>query len=106
MKSLVFGLLIASLVGCTHSLHVHHMSDFGPTYAKFQQGQWISAESEQFVILGFVTQTDYVNEAWEQLRDKCRNGYVQGVQTEFFTDHGFFSWTNRVRMQGLCLLKG
>ncbi len=99
-------LLLASALGlcaCTHSLHVLQVSDFGPTYAAFNKGELVTSESEQFVIMGFVTQTDYVNAAYTRLMSKCEAGNIQGIQTEYFTDHGFFSWTNRIRMQGLCL---
>jgi hypothetical protein len=97
--------LIILLSACTHSLHLSHFSDFGPSYAAFQKGTWIKAEEEQFVIMGFITQTDYVNLAHKKLMDQCQDGTIQSIQTEYYTDHGFFSWTNRVRMQGLCLRK-
>mgnify|MGYP003340787127 CR=1 FL=1 len=79
------------------------MSDFSPTYRAYNQGEWISAETEQFTIMGFVTETDYVDQAFDQLQSQCPKGFVQGIQTEFLTSHGFFSWTNRIRMQGLCV---
>ncbi len=104
MKHLILLLVgLSSLSACTHSLHVHHQGDFSPTYASYSKGDWITAETEQFVIMNFVTQTDYVNEAFRKLEAQCKGGLVQGVQTEFATSHGFFSWTNRLRMQGLCL---
>lgn len=96
---------IVGLCGCTHSLHIAHYSDFDPTYAPYPRGNWIEAESEQFTILGFVGQTDYVNEAVEKLKAQCPGGKIQGIETQYSTDHGFFSWTNRIHLQGLCLLK-
>lgn len=96
---------VAATAGCSHSLHLHHISDFGPSYAAYQEGRWVKSEAEQFVIMGFVRDTEYVDQAWKRLQKQCDGGQVQGVQTEYSTDHGFFSWTNRIRMQGLCLKK-
>ena len=105
MRLILIAALWMTTVGCTHSLHLHHISDFGPTYSSYAQGEWVQSESEQFTVLGFVTQTDYVNEAFKKLKGQCNGGNIQSVQTEYSTDHGFFSWTNRIRMQGLCLKK-
>ncbi|NJL25856.1 MAG: hypothetical protein HC902_12260 [Calothrix sp. SM1_5_4] len=100
---LVLAAAVLGLAGCTHSLHVAHYSDFSPTFAAFQKGEWVEAEGEQFTFMGFVTQTNYVNTALNNLVNQCPNGNIQGIQTQYSTDHGFFSWTNRVRMQGLCV---
>jgi hypothetical protein len=95
--------LALGLSACTHSLHLSHTSDFSPTYASYPRGSWVSADAEQFTIMGFVTQTNYVDEAFGKLSSQCAGGQVQGIQTQYSTAHGFFSWTNRVRMQGLCV---
>ncbi len=100
---LMIGTLMS--IGCTHSLHIAQYSDFGPTYAAYQKGTLVKGEAEQFVILGFVAQTDFVNLAFHRLERACPDGHIQGIETQYSTDHGFFSWTNHVRMQGLCLRK-
>jgi hypothetical protein len=28
---------------------------------------------------------------------------VTGIATKYYTEHGFFSWTNHIVMQGLCV---
>ncbi len=96
-------MLLPVVSACTHSLHVAHYSDFSGTYAPFQRGQWITAETEQFVILGFVQDTSYVDQAMKKLKNQCPGGKIQGIETQYSTAHGFFSWTNRIVMQGLCL---
>ena len=68
-----------------------------------KDGQLIKAESEQFVILGFVMNTDYVDQAYQDLQSKCPKGNIQGITTQYSTDHGFFSWTHHIDMQGVCL---
>jgi hypothetical protein len=94
--------LIFLLSACTHSLHLSHVSDFSPTFAELSKGKFVQARSEQFVIMGFVTNTNYVNDAYVKLMGTCP-GSIQGITTQYSTDHGFFSWTNSVEMQGLCL---
>lgn len=107
MKVVLFSalwlLLISFGSGCTHSLHISHVSDFSPTYRRYTQGELVKAKADQFVILGFVTQTDYVDLAYRKLMATCPNGQIQGITTQYSTDHGFFSWTNVVEMQGLCV---
>lgn len=95
-------LLLALFVGCSHSVHLVHVSDFDP-YEKYTAGTIVKAETEQFVFMGFRTQTDYVDQAHAKLIAKCPNGDLQGITTRFSTSHGFFQWTNKILMQGLCL---
>lgn len=104
VRNTVFALLSGTfLMGCAHTVHLSHVSDFSPTYDPYENGQMVEAAEEQFVILGFVTQTDYVNKAYQKIQKECKNGEIQGINTEYSTALGFFSWTNRVRMKGLCI---
>ena len=103
MPLAIFLILVISFCGCTHSLHVHHVSDFAPTYKSYASGKLVTAKSEQHVVMGWVGQTDYVNQAYDDLISKCPGGHIQGVSTRFSTSHGFFSWTNKIQMEGLCL---
>lgn len=94
--------LLFFIVSCTHSVHLVHVGDFRP-YQKLTSGEMIETTSEQWVFLGFTTQTDYVNQARETLMSKCSKGTIQGPVTRLSTSHGFFSWTNKVHMQALCV---
>ncbi len=100
-------LLITSFIGvfsaCTHSLHVAHVSDFSPTFKEYSKGELVKAKAEQFAIMGFVDNTDYIDIAYRKLQDSCPRGTIQGITTQYSTSHGFFSWTNVVEMQGLCI---
>jgi hypothetical protein len=89
--------------GCTHSLHVAHVSDFSPTFNQYSQGKLIQARAEQFTVMGYAKDTQYVNQAYNNLISQCTQGSIQGIMTQFSTSHGFFSWTNVVDMQGLCV---
>lgn len=103
MKSkLCSSLIFLVLSGCAHSVHQVHTSDFMP-YARITSGEVIQGRGEQFVVLGFTQQTEYVDQAYRQLLQNCRTGRVTGITTQFSTSLGFFSWTNKILMQGLCL---
>src|SRR4051794_40014707 len=90
------------LSACAYSVHQVQVSDYRP-YKPLSAGQIVKAETKQFVILGFTKQTDYVDEAFKELLGKCPGGTISGITTQISTDLGFFSWTNRALMQGLCV---
>lgn len=95
-------LSLVSMMACTHSVHLVHVGDFKP-YQKITSGKRIEAQAEQFVVLGFTQETDYVNLARAELMKKCPGGAIQGPMTRISTSHGFFSWTNKAYMQALCV---
>ena len=102
-KIFLFIVTISLFAGCTHSLHLAHVSDFSPSYKAYQKGTLVKATGEQFTVMGMVGNTDYVEMAYQQLQSQCPRGSIQGITTLFSTSHGFFSWTNYVDLQGLCL---
>lgn len=104
MNKLLLAAALLAPAACTHSIHLVHVSDFDPGVAK-DRGKWITAKTEQFVIMGFKFDTEYVDRAYRMLQEDCRGGKVQGITTQFSTSHGFFSWTNKILMQGLCVRK-
>ncbi len=85
--------------GCAHSVHESHTSDFREMKPGAPQ---IEAASEQFVIMGFVNDTNYVNAAFNELQTKCP-GRITGITTRYSTSLGFFSWTNKIHMTGYCI---
>ena len=89
------------LTGCTHSVHLHHVSDSDPITAS-QQVETLTADSEQQVVLGFAFDTDYVDQARKQLLSQCP-GKLAAVSTRYSTSHGFLHWTNRIHLTGLCV---
>ena len=105
LRSFLFCLLLVLVASaCTHSIHLVHVSDFLP-YAPGKRGRLVEARSEQFVILGFADDTNYVDRAYDRLQQKCRRGRIKGITTQFSTSHGFFSWTNKILMRGTCLTR-
>ena len=103
-KALISIMLLFSLLSCTHSVHLVNVGDFKP-YQKNTAGRKIEAKAEQWVILGFTLETDYVNTARNELLSKCIKGSIQGPVTRISTSHGFFSWTNKAYIQALCVEK-
>jgi hypothetical protein len=97
-------LFVLTLVGCAHSVHQVHTSDFLPG-APIESGEMVKGSAEQFVILGFASETNYVNQAYQRLMGACPDGAITGITTQYTTALGFFSWRNKVLMQGLCLKK-
>jgi len=101
---LILTLMLSSLLtGCTHSLHISHVSDFSPTMKSYAAGELVKVKKEQFVVMGFVQDTNYVDQAYRDLKTSCPGGSVQGITSQYSTSHGFFSWTHYLEMQGLCV---
>ena len=102
MKQLLLCLSIL-MTGCTHSIHISHMSDISantPSAINMDQ-HVVEVSSEQSVVLGFVFDTDYVNQAYQELQQKCPSEIV-AVNTQYSTSHGFLHWTNKIRMKAIC----
>lgn len=88
------------LFSCAHSFH-QEGSDFSLNSSS-KPGTSIRGYGSQTVILGFVTNTDYVDEAVKDLETKC-SGVISPVSTQYYTDLGFLHWTNHVVLDGVCL---
>ena len=95
-------MLLIGTLSCSHSIHMVHTSAFTP-YTSPKKGKIITARAEQFVIMNFVDNTDYVNQAYDRLLSQCKNKNITGITTQFSTSHGFFSWTNKILLKGLCV---
>lgn len=104
MKKIVLFLgigMIIALTGCTHSVHQSHMGDFLPR--KQKGARFISVEAQRKVVLGFIFDTNFVEDARQQLLAACPRNEITGVNTQYITSHGFLSWTEKIRIKALCL---
>ena len=101
MRILTFGFLLV-LASCAHSIHQVHTSDFSPG-SPITGGAMVKASTEQFVIMGFTQDTAYVDDSYKDLMHACPKGLITGITTQYSTSLGFFSWTNKILMQGLCI---
>jgi hypothetical protein len=95
------GFLLLS-IGCAHSVHQVHTSDFTP-YSTIERGEMVKGYGEQFTVMGIISETNYVDVAYQELMNSCNGGTVTGITTQISTSLGFFSWTNKALMQGLCV---
>jgi hypothetical protein len=68
---------------------------------EFNRGTVIEIEKSQKNILGFVYNTDYVDQAYADLLHQCPNG-TSMVNVEYLTNHGFLSWTDKIRIKAVC----
>jgi len=89
------------LQACAYSIHDVHVSGYEP-YTPQAQGRIVTGHGEQFVIMGFKQNVDYVDQAVAELMEACPKGDIVGVVTEYQTALGFFSWNNHVYLKGLC----
>lgn len=89
------------LFSCTHSVHHFIAGDVIPPQ-KNEKMTKIVADAEQFVILGFASDTNYADKAVENLRDQCKDGWIHSIGTRFSTSLGFLSWTNKVHIEAIC----
>ena len=101
MRGLCATVLGLGLVGCTHSVHVNHTSDFQTT-KPLNEYKIVEARAEQHVVMGFAGDTQYADDAYRRLMNQCEGGTVTGIQPRYSTSHNFFSWTNVVLMRGYC----
>ncbi|TGN07024.1 hypothetical protein [Leptospira ilyithenensis] len=104
--SKAFGLIFVlafETIGCMYSIHQFHAGDTEKP-AKIESVKKIVAEAEQFTILGIVKNTSYADEALHKLVAQCPNGMIQSIGSRFSTDLGFLSWTNRIRLEGYCVV--
>ena len=92
--------MIVTLTGCTHSVHQSHMGDFLPR--KQKGARFISVESQRKVVMGFIFDTNFVEDARQKLMDSCKSE-ITGVNTQYITSHNFLSWTEKIRIKALCL---
>ncbi len=95
---LLFSLLFLS--GCAHSVHQVYVSSQDASSAG--KGSWITAESQDFVILNFQRDTTYIEKAYAQLERKCP-GRIAAVTTEHLTSFKLLSYEQKVVVKGLCV---
>lgn len=102
MKSVIYLLLLLNIfvVGCTYSVHNYHISDYD-SHAKSGSTR-IEVNTEQFVVLGFTGNVDYVYDAYQQLTEQCVDGTIDGIHTRYSTSHSFLSYTNKIFIQANC----
>jgi hypothetical protein len=96
----ILSALLLLLSGCAHSIHQVYVSSQDARSAGAQQ--WVTAEANVFVILGFQTDTSYVERAYKELESRCP-GRIAEVTTEHLTSYKLLSYDQKVVLKGLCI---
>jgi hypothetical protein len=95
-------LLPLLMIHCMSSLHQFHSSD--PLQPQSLDSQRkIIAEAEQFVFLGLVFDTKYIDNAIQNLYSQCEKGSIDRIDSVFKTKLGFLSWKNQILLTGYCI---
>jgi hypothetical protein len=92
--------LITLVGGCTHSVHQYSVSATTPV--QWDRVRPIVVQSEQQVILA-TSEYTMLDEAYRKLLASCPRGDVVNVRLKRWTDHGFLSWTQKLRLEGGCV---
>lgn len=94
-------LALALLAGCTHSVHQVALGGFDdvPPSARLHPIE-VVADQEVFIASG---NTDFADEAMQQLAAKCPHGRIVGISARHSTSLGFLAYTNKLRVTGYCV---
>lgn len=65
----------------------------------------VSASASDIVFLGFTTQNDFVDEAVDNLKAKCRGGKLSGILTKHQTTAYVLVFKREVIASGYCNMK-
>lgn len=94
-------LMLTFLGGCTSSIHMSQV-DVGSNNSNAPNSdEIINIEQSQKNVLGFVYNTHYVDQAYADLLQRCPKGTTV-LNVEYLTNHGFLSWTDKIRIKALC----
>jgi hypothetical protein len=100
LKNIGLFLMLVTSMACTHSIHQVYLSSQDKIPATIKT-EWLEVEKSDFVVLGFTTNTSYVESAYEALEQKCP-GRISQISTEHLTSYYFLSYKQRIRLKGLC----
>jgi hypothetical protein len=101
MKKLFLLLNVVMLSACTSSVHMSQVDIGSNSYNENDISNIIQIEESQKNILGFVYNTNYVDQAYKNLLLQCASG-TSMINVEYLTNHGFLSWTDTIRIKAIC----
>lgn len=65
----------------------------------------VKTERSKWIILGFNFDNDFVDEAVDDLKNKCPNGRVTGILTKDEVIAYFLFWQRKITASGYCLTR-
>ena len=99
-------ILILLATACTHAVHSYNAGNYMDTNGRIvslAQSEPISVKKSRHVILGFVFDTDYVKEAYDELLNRCEDGEITGIQVRHITDLSFLNYTDHIQITARCV---
>ncbi len=90
-------------LGLGKSLHQYNVMDI-PVPTAGRKAKAIRHEASQYVFLSFQFNTDYADRARENFVSQCPSGEIVNVRTRYSTDLGFMAYSNKLVIEGDCLL--
>lgn len=101
MRTISILITCISIQSCAFSIHQHSIGDFGGH--KATPSRSVVVDQKDQVIFADFSDLERLDEAYEALIKKCKGGKIVGISTLYATDLGFFSWHERIRLEGTCL---
>ena len=89
------------LSACTSSIHMSQVDIDRISPSEVNRDTVINIEKSQKNILGFVYDTNYADQAYVELLNQCPKGTAM-INVEYLTNHGFLSWTDKIRIKAVC----
>jgi hypothetical protein len=102
LKPFFFAFILLS--SCAHSVHQNSIGGFAP-YAARAEGHVVIADVEEKIVFANFSKFEMLDQAYAVLLGKCPQGEIVGVSTRYLSSLGFFHWTEKIRLQGLCIQK-
>jgi hypothetical protein len=106
IRILITSLALLSLQGCAiglvKSLHDVSYLEQAPIPAGANARE-INRDVTQNVLLGFITNTNFVDNGWKSFQKLCPNGTIMNPLARYSTDLGFLAYKEHIHFSGTCV---
>jgi hypothetical protein len=106
IKFLLVILALIPLQGCAigfvKSLHDVSYLEQAPIPAGANARE-IKRDVTRNVLLGFITNTDFVDNGWKSFQKLCPNGTIMNPLARYSTDLGFLAYKEQIHFSGTCV---
>ena len=102
---LVLLLALCATSGCAIGLgkSLHQAGTLAQTDLTGEKKRRVEITETQNVILGFVFETDFADQARQKLLASCSGGSLENVEWRYSTDLGIFAYKNKLRLVADCV---
>jgi|GEM_PF-6794337 len=95
-------LLSGCAIGFVKSLHDVSYLEQAPIPAKAESHP-IQRDVTRNVLLGFITETDFVDNGWKSFQKLCSDGTIMNPTLRHSTDLGFLAYKEHLHFSGTCV---